>query len=319
MTAWLPVKFRPLSPVVPVVELHDAWRMASTLRTPGDLEGLRQDLDRFGYCMAEGVLDAERLGHAIKAVERAAERGKQPSADADEWRLAGDEWVVLIAGECGLDDVATHPLALAMARHLLGERILLSGYTAHVIHPGNEEMDLHTDQWWLPRAVRPGESQNRPGAITRAVPHYGPPTVSCHPINPAVVINVMWAISDFTGANGCTRLVPGSHLSGCEPDPDKTFATVHAEAPAGSVVMWDARTWHGSGRNTTDASRIGVSITHCGPQFRQLQNHTLAVRPETHASLDDTMRTLLGFRLFSSYGATDDDEATFARPGYERP
>lgn len=306
-------------PVVPVVELHDAWRMASTLRTPGDIEGLSQDLDCFGYCMAEGVLDAGRIDHAIRSVKRAAGRGKQRSADADEWLRSGDEWVVLIAGECGLDDVATHPLALAMARHLLGERIMLSGYTAHVIHPGNEEMDLHTDQWWLPRAARPGESPNRPGAITRAVPHYGQPTASRHPINPAVVINVMWAISDFTHANGCTRLVPGSHLSGCEPDPKRTFTTVHAEIPAGSVVMWDARTWHGSGCNTTDASRIGVSITYCGPQFRQLQNHTLAIRPEVHASLDDTMRTLLGFRLFSSYGATDDDEAMFARPGYERP
>ncbi len=293
--------------------------MPSTLRTRRDIEGLRQDLDRFGYCMAEGVLDSDSLARAVREVERAARRGKERSADAEEWRRTGDEWVILVAGECALDDLARHPLALAIARHLLGERILLSGYTAHVIHPGNQEMDLHTDQWWLPRALLPGDPPNRPGSITRAVSCYGPPTASCNPINPAVVINVMWAISDFTGANGCTRLVPASHLSGREPDPAKTHATVHAEVPAGSVVMWDARTWHGSGRNTTDASRIGVSITYCGPQFRQLQNHTLAVRPEAHASLDDTMRTLLGFRLFSSYGATDDDEATFARPGYERP
>lgn len=293
--------------------------MTSTLRKPDDLQGMRLDLERFGYCMAEGVLDEALLETALRVVERASARGKQRSADADEWLRAGDEWVVLIAGECGLDDMVRHPLALAMARHLLGQRIMLSGYTGHIIHPGNEEMDLHTDQWWLPRATPPGEPPNRPGDITRASARHGPPLPAAHPINPAVVINVMWAISDFTRANGCTRLVPGSHISGAEPDPRQIPATVHAEVPAGGVVMWDARTWHGSGSNTTQSSRVGVSITYCGPQFRQLQNHTLAMRPDIHATLDDTMRTLLGYRLFSSYGATDDDEAVFARPGYDRP
>ena len=293
--------------------------MPATRRTSGDIEELKQDLDRFGYCMAEGVLDAGRLRDALRSVKHARQRGKQPSAEADEWRRAGDEWVVLIAGESGLDDVATHPLALAMARHLLGERIMLSGYTAHVIHPGNEEMDLHTDQWWLPRAAHPEESPNRPGSLTRAS------RTMDH--RPRLVRQSIPPSSSMSCGRSATSPAPMAALAWfraaifpvAEPDPDRTFETVHAEVPAGSVVMWDARTWHGSGQNSSAMSRIGVSITYCGPQFRQLQNHTLAVRPETHASLDETMRTLLGFRLFSSYGATDDDEATFARPGYERP
>ncbi len=70
---------------------------------------------------------------------------------------------------------------------------------------------------------------------------------------------------------------------------------VHAEAPAGSVVMWDARAWHGSGCNTTDTNRMGASITCRGPQFRPLRNHAPAIRHEVHASLDDTMCTLPGF------------------------
>ena len=264
--------------------------MTSTLRKPHDTAGMRLDLDRFGYCMAQGVLDEGRLQTAARDVENASRRKKQRSADADEWLRDGDEWVVLIVGECTLDAMVCHPLALAMAHHLLGKRIMLSGYTAHIIHPGNQEMNLHTDQWWLPRATCPSEPPNRPGDITRTSAGHGTPAPASHPVNPAVVINVMWAISDFTRANGCTRLVPGSHLSGAEPHPDQTLETVHAEIPAGGVVMWDARTWHGSGSNTTQSSRIGVSITYCGPQFRQLQNHTLAVHPDVHGTLDDTMR-----------------------------
>ncbi len=301
--------------------LRDASPMTSKLRESHDIGGLQHDLGRFGYCMAKRVLDESALCHARSVVERhaaGAGKGSRRSADSDEWLLTGDQWVLLIAGECGLDHIATHPLALSLAKYLLGELVLLSGYTAHIIHPGNEAMDLHTDQWWLPRATVPGGPPSRPGDITRAVRNFGPPTAARHSINPAVVINVMWAISDFTAANGCTRLVPGSHLSGTEPDPDCVWETVHAEVPAGSVVIWDARTWHASGRNSESESRIGISITYCGPQFRQLQNHTLAIRPETHSALDETMRALLGFRLFASYGATVDDEAEFALPGYER-
>ena len=47
--------------------------------------------------------------------------------------------------------------------------------------------------------------------------------------------------------------------------------------------------------------------------FRQLRNFTLGLS----ASLSDEMRGLLGFRLWSSYGATDDYDVEFARPGYE--
>ncbi len=295
--------------------------MGSTLRDVWDETGLRHDLDRFGYCLVRDALHDDALRQARDTIGRTAAhpadtQGRSP--DVCEWQLEGDQWVLLIAGECGLDHIATHPLALSLARHLLGERFLLSGYTAHIIHPGNAAMALHTDQWWLPRPSLPGEPPNRPGDIARSLRAFGPPAAAALPVNPAVVINVMWAVTEFTAANGCTRLVPGSHLSGREPDPAGAWETVDAEVPAGGAVIWDARTWHGSGSNTSRERRVGISITYCGPQFRQLQNHTLAIRPETWPLLDDTMRSLMGFRLFSSYGATVDDEAEFALPGYAR-
>ena len=35
--------------------------------------------------------------------------------------------------------------------------------------------------------------------------------------HPAIVCNTMWALTDFTEANGATRIVPGSHLMGRQP------------------------------------------------------------------------------------------------------
>ncbi len=223
-----------------------------------------------------------------------------------------------MAGEHDLDDLVTHPHAVTLARHLLGEAFHLSGFSSHIVHPGNQVMDLHTDQWWMPQPVMPGEMSVMAGDITRDGQPHGRPTPAIYPINPAVVINVMWAITDFTATNGATRLVPGSHLSGVHPDPVQTYDPVDAEVPAGGAVIWDARTWHASGRNDGNAPRVGITATYCGPQFRQLQNFTCGLTPEAQARLSDDLRGLLGFKLWSSYGATDDFEAKFARPGYER-
>jgi ectoine hydroxylase-related dioxygenase (phytanoyl-CoA dioxygenase family) len=283
---------------------------------------LRADLDRFGYALARKWLDPDEVSRTRDCVYEESQRLAAPSdrlANIEEWVIrGGDQWVLLMPGESGLDDLVAHPQALDLARHLLGQRIHISGFSAHVVHPGNEVMELHTDQWWMPRPVIPGETALRPGDVSRAVPCFGQPEPTDHAINPAVVINVMWALSDFTASSGCTRLVPGSHLSGVEPDPSQAWETVDAEVPAGGAVIWDARTWHASGANTGNGARMGISATYCTHQFRQLQNHTAGIKPDAHAALSDEMRELLGFRLFSSYGATDDFESEFARPSYLR-
>ena len=287
-----------------------------------DLEGLCADLDRFGYCIALDLLDDDALVRVRRVVQEeaaGADPDPEPTAETEDWAIrGGDQWVLLMAGECGLDDMVAHETALGLARHLLGENLHLSSFSAHAVHPDNQVMDLHSDQWWLPRPVMPGETPFKPGDITRTVACFGRPEPASHPINPAVVLNFMWAITDFTSANGCTRLVPGSHLCGVEPDPTQDWDTVDAEVPAGGAVIWDARTWHASGKNTVNRPRIGITATYCGPQFRQLQNFTAGLTPAAHAALSDEMKTLLGYKLFTSYGATDTYDTEFAKPGHLR-
>ena len=49
------------------------------------------------------------------------------------------------------------------------------------------------------------------------------------------VCNTMWALTDFTEANGATRLVPGSHLADCSPDYGKPYDSVAAGDAQGSA------------------------------------------------------------------------------------
>ena len=122
---------------------------------------------------------------------------------------------------------------------------------------------------------------------------------------------------DFTEENGATRLVPGSHLSGLDPDPatPHRVPTVVAEAPSGTALAWDGRTWHAAGINRARAPRYGVQTSFCGPQFRQMENYTLGTRPEVLAELTPEEKALLGFRIWSGYGNTGDAGAGFAEPG----
>ena len=61
----------------------------------------------------------------------------------------------------------------------------------------------------------------------------------------------MWALTDFTEANGATRLVPGSHLRDHSPDYGAPYDSIAAEMPKGSVLIWHGSLWHGGGANDT--------------------------------------------------------------------
>jgi hypothetical protein len=295
-----------------------AWNPDDLPRASRDFTVLSADLERWGYCLAEGLLDPSALGRTIDAVRATEARrtGTDPARHYDG--RDGDQWLLLLAGEDGFEDLVTNRPALALVRHILGANVNLSGFSCHIVHPGNDVMGLHTDQWWLPQPVIPGAATVRPGDITRAVQPFGGPEQATGPINPAVVVNVMWALSDFSAKSGATRFVPASHLSGHHPDPAVDWPTVSAELPAGGAVIWDARTWHASGANTDNAPRMGITATWMGPQFRQQQNFPYALRPSAQAALSDELRALLGFRVWNDYGASDDFAAEFARPGYAR-
>ena len=80
-------------------------------------------------------------------------------------------------------------------------------------------------------------------------------------------------VSNFTHLNGATMFKPGSHLLDSGP-PDEWNAAVEdgelpysgpeatvLEAPSGSMILYDARTWHRAGYNRSDHKR-GMMATN---------------------------------------------------------
>ena len=61
----------------------------------------------------------------------------------------------------------------------------------------------------------------------------------------------------------------------------------------------------------TNQPRLGVTATYCGPMFRQLTNFTVGTKDEVLRDASPLLRRLLGFKVWSTYGGTDDHAAEF--------
>ena len=129
-----------------------------------------------------------------------------------------------------------HDNVLPIAEALLDRGCLLSGMTAIRIGPGESQQAIHADD----------------GVMTVARPHV------------PLVVTSMWALTDFTAANGATRVVPGSHLYEGNPDFRNPPATIPVEMRRGSVMIMHGSLWHGGGANTTQSEwRLGVNLQYC--------------------------------------------------------
>jgi len=84
------------------------------------------------------------------------------------------------------------------------------------------------------------------------------------------------ALTDFTAANGATRLVR-QHLMP-SPEYGGAYETIPAEMWAGDVLIWDGPC-STAGANTTAKRRTGVAMNYCAGFIRQQRNQQLGLDP----------------------------------------
>ena len=70
-------------------------------------------------------------------------------------------------------------------------------------------------------------------------------------------VTAFWMLSPFTKENGGTLLVPGSHRA-----ENNRTGGLELPIPHPGVVLFDSRTWHGSGANDSDKNRVGLIMTY---------------------------------------------------------
>ncbi len=295
-----------------------AWTIAELPEPTRDVERAKRDISEFGYCI---VREAISLEVAAAVRERVAEQAeaerkqglKRLNQVQDEGNV--NQWVSVLVNKGSIfQKLLLNPQITPVLEHVLGPGALLSDFSAHAVRPGSASLPLHIDQWWLPQPRPPRADYVRVGAINRENIPPGDPTPTEQAINPPCVANVFWMISDFTEENGAPRIVPRSHLSGAHPDGavPHPVDTVPLTGPAGTAVIWEGRTWHAAGANTSDATRYGITSYYGGPQFRSLTNFTLASHAPILAGASPELRTLLGFKVWNEYGGTGREIDGFA-------
>jgi ectoine hydroxylase-related dioxygenase (phytanoyl-CoA dioxygenase family) len=228
-----------------------------------------------GYTILHDAVEPELVAALRDTIRRLAdELGVQPRGTQAEG-IATKRMYNLLARDPAFQAMPVHPSVLPLVERLLDRGCLLSGMTAIDIGPGERAQPLHGDDL----------------VMERHLPRPHPP----------MMVTSMWALTEFTAANGGTLFVPGSHRFPQGPGaPDApAVEPVPLEMPAGSVMVFHGSLWHGGGANTTTGEwRLGINVQYCPGFVRQQQNPYLSIPHELAATFPDRLLELLGYRLY---------------------
>lgn len=176
----------------------------------------------------------------------------------------------LLAHGRNFEQIPVHPSVLPICERVLDPGLLISSLSSIAIGPNETAQPIHADDQVIP------------------IPKPHPPTVC----------NTMWALSDFTEANGATRIVPGTHTAPDSPDLLRSYPSIPAQMTRGSVLIWHGSLWHGGGANTTDQRRIGIAMNYCAGYIRQQENQQLGLPLDLVKTFEPRLQELCGFGLY---------------------
>jgi ectoine hydroxylase-related dioxygenase (phytanoyl-CoA dioxygenase family) len=238
---------------------------------PIDVEAHVARIAEQGYTIVENAIEpdlVDALNEDLLRLEAAFD--VQPSPNSFEGHHTIRIYNLLAFGAL-YERVPVHQHVLPIVDGVLDPGCLISSLSSISILPGETAQPIHADDQLIPLAK----------------PH-----------NPTVC-NSMWALTDFTEANGATRLIPGSHLADCSPDYGAPYDSIAAEMPKGSVLVWHGSLWHGGGANTTGERRVGIAMNYCAGFIRQQENQQLGLPRETVERFSPRLRELVGYGVYN--------------------
>ncbi len=231
-------------------------------------EAVAEALDRDGAAIVDGLAPDDvlaRFERELEPILGATPTGPDAFSGFNTRRTGG-----LIARVPTSRELVMHPLSLGAAGRLLAHATNFQLHLTQVIAigPGEPAQPIHRDQWAFDFFAFPDGYE-----------------VQC---------NTIWALTDFTDANGATRVVPGSHRNadGRHFGPEDTEP---AEMARGSVLFYTGAVYHGGGANRSDTARIGINITYNLAWLRQEENQYLSVPPDVAATLPEDLLRLMGY------------------------
>jgi ectoine hydroxylase-related dioxygenase (phytanoyl-CoA dioxygenase family) len=224
-----------------------------------------------GFTIVEDAIEpdlVDALADDLHRLER--ELDAVPATNAFEGTKTVRIYNLLVHGEL-YERIPVHDNVLPVVERVLDRGCLVSSLSSIAIGPDEVAQPIHADDQLIPIAK----------------PHV--PTVC----------NSMWALTDFTEANGATRLIPGTHLADASPDYGQPYESIAAEMPKGSVLVWHGSLWHGGGANRTGERRVGIAMNYCAGWIRQQENQQLGIPLDVARRFSPRLRELCGYSVYN--------------------
>ena len=207
-------------------------------------------LNADGFAIVEGILSPVETRAKRDELTRILE--STPTGRNNFEGFSTRRIYALFAKTRAFDEPAVHPLVLGVLDRVL-VNYQLSAPVGIEIGPGEKAQSLHRDD----------------GIYPIRLPH------------DELVVNTMWALDDFTEANGATHVVPGSHRRLLNPDHPSGFLTPEMEAEhapkehripleleSGEAVLLHNWLLHGSDVNRSGQSRRAFSVCYMDADTR---------------------------------------------------
>lgn len=263
-----------------VARKHPEWKNQDLPAPTKDIQRLREDFSRWGYCLIE---DATSEAQTRTLRERVAEQANAERALGIAYLMEAQQhvWSLVNKGEVFVrcmsheqDAVQAGPLIEQLLDEALGPGWHHLSFISNVSYPGCHPQGLHQDQ-------------------SLAAPY--------HFLEAPILVNTVYILQDVDEVNGGTLIVPGSHRLYC--DGGGLFGRIpppiNLEAPAGSILLMDGRVLHGGAVNRSDSLRYIITNSVVRPFIRQQESFHLTIRPDILKRASDKFLWRCGFQATS--------------------
>ncbi len=256
---------------------HPYWCNEDLPRPSKNIDRLRSDLLRWGYCMVEQALTETQVAIIHQRVIEQAE-GERLAGIAQRTPSGQNINCCVNKGRCfeGLIEqdpavVQAGPLIEQLVTEALGPNWISTSLIASIALEGGVPQALHQDQ-------------------DIALDSKSPLTV-----------NLLTTITDIDENNGGTLVIPGSHLTLSEAlrankPVGKLPPAINLDANAGTVIITDGRLLHSTGINHTQTPRVVMLNGMQHPLLRQQENWMLSVRPEVLKRASPKLLQRMGYQ-----------------------
>ena len=240
---------------------HSYWREQDLPKPSKDIQRLRDDLMRWGYCKVEDALSPDQVASVRQRVLEQAE-GEKLAGIAQRTPSGQNINCCVNKGRCFELLIEQHPtiaqggpLIEQLVTEALGPGWICTSLIAAISLRGGVPQALHQDQ------------SNNLGSRS------------------PMTVNILTPITDVDEKTGGTLVIPGSHTVLADAvrageSVGKLPPAINIDAKAGTMVITDGRLLHGTGINHTDNPRIVMLNGMQKPWMRQQENWMLSVRPE---------------------------------------